>query len=175
VIFTYTLKEHIAPWFDAKMPSWLAKRKFSILLIVLPFLIMSSLYTALGRSLYLSQQPSSHFYPISLVEAIDWLEENSEWDEVLLSTPKTSHLAVARIGKKVFVGHSDETIDYKGKLQQVENLFQGLISLDELTPSNVVWIIYGPYEKELGEDFSPGTNTEIVFQNLDVTIYKVIQ
>jgi len=175
VIFTFTLREYIAPWFETNAPAWLVRRKISILLLVLPFFMLSSIYTALGRTAYLAQQPGSHFYPSNLVNAIDWLEGNSEWDEVLLSSPETGQLAVARIGKKVFIGHKMETINYQDKLQQVESLFQGALSVTDISPSNVTWILYGPYEKELGKNFSPDISAEIVFQNQDVRIYKVIQ
>jgi hypothetical protein len=175
LIFTYALREHIEPWFDRSAPNFLRERKFFFLLLVVPFLIFSSLYLSLGKAAFIIQRPDIYFYPASLVEAIDWLEENAAWNEVLLSSPETGQLAAARTGRKVFIGHDAETFGYLDKYNQVEGFFQGTLSITELKPSNVVWIIYGPYEKALGEDFSPGTNVEIVFENQTVIIYKVSQ
>ena len=174
LVFASTVNDHVVPWINSRAPAWLARRKTSILLLVLPFFMLSPLYLTFGKAGYISQRPDDLFYPSPLVEAIDWLGENAGGSDILLCGPDTGKLAVARIGMRVFIGHKIETIGYDDKLHQVEVFFRGGLPLEKLSTANITWVIYGPYERALGEVFMPGENLTPAFENEDVVIYAVV-
>jgi hypothetical protein len=174
LVFASTVNDHIVPWINSRAPAWLARRKTSILLLVLPFFMLSSIYLTFGKAVYISQRPDDLFYPSPLVEAIDWLGENAGASDILLCGPDTGKLVVARIGMRVFIGHKIETIGFDDKYRRVRIFYTGDLPLEKLSTANITWVIYGPYERALGGAFMPGEDLTPAFENEDVVIYAVV-
>ena len=118
--------------------------------------------------------PDASFYPASLNPAFEWLAENADPADFVLASERTSQLVAQKSGLRVFAGHEMETIFYSEKLKQVALWYQSNLPDEALEISAVKWVVYGPDEKRLAPDFSPGNNLTPVFESSDALLYKVI-
>lgn len=136
---------------------------------------ISTLYLALGGALYMKTRPESFFYPASLNPVFTFLKENGNVDDVILGNIQTSLLAAQKTGLKVYSGHSMETLHYEQKTQDVIQAYKTNYSGSNVSALPVNWVIYGPYEQAVAPNFNPGQNLEEVYQNEDVTLYRVVK
>ena len=93
------------------------------------------------------------------VDAIRWLRNNAEADEVVLAAPKVSLWIPAYTDLVVVYGHPFETIHAEERLAQVEAWYRGedcdtLLS-DDL-PFRVRYIFWGPQERALAREDADG-------------------
>lgn len=173
ILLVYNVKEYLNPWFNTHAPNWLSSRKTSILLLILPFFMLSNIYLVGGISLYIIQRPDDLFHSAALVEAIEKLEPQASPEDVVLGAPETGKLTAASTGIQVFIANEFETINYVSRRLEIEAFFTGHLPLEDLS-ANIDWVVYGPYEKEFSQDFKPGKELVIAIQNQEVTIYQVI-
>ena len=166
----FGLRDGIAHWLESRFSARLSHRRIGALLLVV-FMSMSSLYLALGTSLYLSSRPDEFFDPASLVQTVDWLARHADKDDVVLSSERVGQLVAARTGLRVYIGHPIETLDYTNKKDLVQSLFAGEIDLDQLPACGCDWMIVGPYEHSLSDDIV--SSYDLVYQNQSEKIYHI--
>jgi len=139
---------------------------------------MSNLYLTAGLTLAAATRAPALFWPADLLAGVDWLGENTSWEETVLAGPETGSLIPARIGHRVVVGHGMETVDYEGKRAAVARFFAAdtpdAWRLTLLRKLQVMWVFHGPEERALG-DFDPDSvpYLEPVFRRGKVTVYRV--
>jgi hypothetical protein len=153
--------------------SWLARRASAL---ALSFVLLTSITTlTLGPefSIYLQSRPEKYFYPSQLNEAFDWISANTQPDDFILSTDQTGEFVAQVTGRRVFIGHPMETLNYDAKIEEVNQFYEGKLPADWITQFPVKWVIYGPYERGISPDFKPDPNLELVFQKGDVQIFRV--
>jgi len=112
------------------------------------------------------------------VEAVDWLQENTERTDTVLACHKMGLLIPARAGNRVFVGHPVESLQADYKRQLLESFFQDGTSDDFrrnlLTEYGIRYLFHGPLERQLGEfDASRAAYLTPAYRNTSVTIYRV--
>jgi hypothetical protein len=170
------IAEGLLPQPEGRQPSglrWLA------LPLILALTAMSNLYLTAGLATAAATRPSALFWSADLLAGVDWLGENSSWEETVLSSFESGNLITARIGQRVVVGHWMETVDYEAKQEAVTRFFSGAMSDAErmklLADHSVTWVLYGPREQELG-DFDPASSDylSLRFTNHSVKIYRVL-
>lgn len=158
---------------------WLRRVRGSIILLTLAMTMLSTFYLTLGSVLLVSARAPNLFDPAPVVEAIDWLGTVSDDQDVVLSAERTGNLIPARIGRRVYVGHAMETLDYARKVQDVERFFGTEMRDDErralLESLGCRFVFWGPYERALG-DFQPVrmTSLRLVYSNESVSIFRVM-
>lgn len=107
-----------------------------------------------------------------------WLRENEAEKAIILSDYLTGNYVAAHSGRRVFVGHWAETMDYERKMADVDWFFATQTSDDWrrqlLAGYQITHIWFGPRERALG-DFDPSASDflEPVHSYQDVTLYAV--
>ena len=125
-----------------------------------------------------AMRPPALFWDAGLLAGVDWLGQNTTWDETVLSSFEVGGLIPARIGHRVVLGHVIETKDPEEKRRATARFFAAATSDDErrglLAQYGIAYVFYGPSERGLG-DFDPaqaGYLTQ-VYTNRNVSIYRV--
>ena len=113
------------------------------------------------------------------VEAMTWLEENTQPTDIVLASPEMGLFIPAWAGNRVLYGHPFETIQAKDKkvlaetfyqAQTEESIRQGIIEGHHIT-----YVFYGPRERALdGGRLEAASMLSEAHTNPDVTIYRVI-
>jgi hypothetical protein len=167
--------EGLLPQPEGQQPGrlrWLA------LPLVLALTAMSNLYLTAGLATAAATRPSALFWSADLLAGVDWLEENSSWEETVLSSFESGNLITARIGHRVVVGHWMETVNYEEKREAADRFFAAATPNSErlrlLERYSVSYVFYGPYEQALG-NFEPANANYLapVFTLHNVNVYQV--
>lgn len=121
--------------------------------------------------------PSQVMYPLKdWWQGIEWLEENTKRNEVVLSDITAGNYIPAYSGNTVYLGHSSETVFYDQKKPLVNRFFNGAMTGSEakdfLKKGRINYVFLGPQEKNLGE-FKPYDFLEEVYKNDFVVIFEV--
>ena len=152
---------------------WLA------LALVVALMAMSNLYMTTGLALAAGKRAPAMFQSADLLAVVDWLGENSEWDDTVLSGFGTGNLIPARIGHRVVLGHWMETVNYEEKRAAVARFYDaGTPDAERRELSEewgVVYVFRGAEERSLG-DFDPAAAAwlNLAFQSGDVAVYRVV-
>ncbi len=124
--------------------------------------------------------PPQAMFPLkNWMEAIRWLHDNTNHNEVVLAEITAANYIPAYSGNTVYFGQAN-TYDYERKQMEVKNFFEGKMTKEEakdfLTNGRIKYVFYSIQEKEE----SGGKNLESiypfvkpVFNNQTVTIYKL--
>jgi hypothetical protein len=107
------------------------------------------------------------------VGAFDWIEVNTPSDALILAAPDTGLFIPAHTGRRVLYGHPFETVYAEEMEELVTRFFQGESQEDDLIEiQKADFIFFGPRERQIG-GLIPPVEYPIVYQNQEVTIYKV--
>jgi hypothetical protein len=134
---------------------------------------ISTIFLVVGQSLYMQARPAKYFYPAGLEQAAYWLGRNAGPGDFALAAEETSSLLAQIAGLRVYLGHPMETLDYQAKQADVEAFYEGRASASWLEGQPIEWIVYGPYERELDAEFQPSQILQLVYQENDVSVYRV--
>src|SRR3989338_5718456 len=96
--------------------------------------------------------PPQTMYPLSSwMEAISWLEKNTDHNSVVLAGATAANFIRLYAGNFVYFGHSN-TVDYNFKQKQMEKFFKGNMSASEaqifLRNGRIKYVFFGPQERE---------------------------
>lgn len=152
------------------------------MMILIVFLPMTC-FQVMGQDFYLYNKAKDNPYYFYLyqdeVEAMHWLRDNLEIEEVVFSSKLTGNFIPAYSGRIVWIGHGPQTTDlnYKIAIQDWfwENDDNSTEKYEMLNHYGVDYIFYSGMEKSLGS-YDPSTKNYLkeVFKNSQVTIYKVL-
>lgn len=88
-------------------------------------------------------------------QALEWLREKVNHDQVVLCAPQTGMFVPAWAGQRVVYGHPFETVDAERRKAQVEAYWAGKMSPAErdgfLRENRVGYVLVGPRELEIGD------------------------
>ena len=123
-----------------------------------------------------------HDYPYYLhrdeVVALEWLEENTESEDIVLSSLTTGQYIPAISGNTAFLAHWAQTVDFYGKRDHVARFFDATAPdegrVETLYAFGVDYVLHGPAERALGE-YDPATAPwlALAFSMPKVDIYRV--
>lgn len=139
------------------------------------FASISSIFLLLNSSLYVLGRPEKLFYPSDLESAVQWLNENSFPNDLVLANIESSQILAQRTQLKVYVGHEMETLFFHNKEAVMKGYFNGIISEQWLEQTSIEWIVYGPYEYEINASFSPTSMLQLAYENNSVKIYQILR
>ncbi|MBL7159691.1 hypothetical protein ISS85_04395 [Candidatus Microgenomates bacterium] len=122
--------------------------------------------------------PDVEHYPLkTLMKAINWLEQNTRPEEIVLSYFTAGNFIPAHAGNTVYIGNLSQTVKINQKYQQINNFFSGKFSLVEaesfLQQNKISYVFWGPQEKYWGKDLNQYSFLKKVYENEDVTIFAV--
>jgi len=114
-----------------------------------------------------------------LVTAFEWLRRNSDGKTVLFSSYLTGSLAPSLTGLHVFLGHYGQTIRSDEKGAQVTSFYAGALSNQAarqlLAEHRVRYVIYGPFERALSDNFIPLSWLKLAYRYGGVEVFEVTQ
>ncbi len=146
------------------------------LLIALTWL--SNLYLVGSASLVVWARSPALFHSADQLAAFDWMADNLGWDNTFLASYETGNLIPAWTGRRVFLGHWAETLDWPERETQVATFFDAATTdpwrVALLCRHQITHVFHGPEERALG-GFDPATvpYLEPVFRRGEVTVYRV--
>ncbi len=134
-----------------------------------------TIYVSIGQSLTIYQKKMDYFDPTELYEAIVWLRNHAEINDVVLAFPKTCYLVLEQTGLRAYSGHFAETINYNEKQEWVKDIYSGKADWNEIRKKNINWVVVGPYEKNLDIQKEPNPEYFILrFNKSGIKIYQVV-
>jgi hypothetical protein len=167
-----------AAWIQSRLGY--ARRRIRLLglNLFIALTLPSTLYLLLSFCLAAAMHNSQLFFTRDEVEAINWLQENSNDQDVILSSYSTGNRLPAVTGRHVVWGHWNLTLDYETKRREVERFFTAETSDEErfglLKRYHVSLLYFGPEERAMGE-FAPAKVSYLrqIFVYHDVSIYQI--
>ncbi len=156
------------------------KRKILLwfLFIVLSF---SNYFLIVDDLIYYSSPPQfySSFLSKNKTEAMIWLKNNTAPENIVLASPPNGNLIPAISLRPVYVGQWSLTTMQKEKTEWLKHFLSNFDSQTRpafLKINNINYLFFGPEEKSAA-NFDPSLENylENVYQNSEVTIYKVLK
>lgn len=162
---------------DPHLPRWGGSRwivRWGVLLSAFIIITITPIANLLYDVKWIRDGGFPYYLSDDVIEGMNWLEQNTSRDDVVLSTWGTGNFIPRLSGNTVYLGHGAQTINAYQKHLQAESFFSGTMSEFEqkqlLIQNNISYIFSGPYEQKGGE--IPDSATR-VFQNDEVGIYYV--
>lgn len=158
-----------------------AKRRFGLLvLIVVSFSMISSIYLIVGSSVLVRIKPENLYDQKIVIKALQQLDDLSTADEVVLASYRTGMVIPTVSNLRSFIGHPIETLDFQRKSYEVDQFYAGILSGREssefLAECGCEWIFIGPYEGESDRvDPSQGLELELKYMRDGIRIYRVAE
>jgi len=174
ILAVYLLYSRAVPALSQRMPRLAQALPLIFLLAILP----TNLYLLAWRVTELSRYESPFYLYRDEVQALSWLEKNSDPSDVVLSSLVIGQYVPSISGNKVFWGHWTQTLDFFGKGKQVRRFFAQDTSEEErlelLRGYNVRYVFYGKEERALGP-YDPQTAPYLsrAFVASDTAIFRV--
>jgi hypothetical protein len=156
----------------------LQRRRELLQVAVVSLAAVGNLYITAGLTIAAATHAPALFWRDDFLAGVEWLGQNSSWEETVLSAPQTGSLIPAAIGHRVVIGHGMETIKYAEKQAHVARFFSESVSnadrLALIDEWGVRWVFYGPEERKL-DGFDPESTKWLVpvFRTGSVIIYRV--
>lgn len=150
-----------------------------ISVLTLTLLIPSGLMLFIGTVQSASRVSEPSFHSANKISAFDWLNENSQPKQIVLSSYLTGNILPAYTSLTPFIGHSVETLFFDQKLKKVVSFYQSSTSDDErlrlIEEEQIDYVFYGPDERNLG-DLDPSKLAYLLkrFEQGEYAIYQVI-
>jgi hypothetical protein len=152
-------------------------RKLCIMVVLFFSLLTNLVILTAGFSAGVLRNPKIYFSNDER-QALNWLNENASWDDVVLASPELSMFIPGWAGARVVYGHPFETIDAVGKEALVNDFYksskQTMAGQAFIQSQQVKFIVNGPREKELSgsrpSDGFPGCSKE--YSNETVEIFQ---
>jgi hypothetical protein len=118
-------------------------------------------------------------YPIKpVMEAVFWLRDNTDHEQVVLTAETLGSMIPAYAGNTVVVGHGNQTVYFEQKMAAVKRFYQNQMNAlgqaEFLSTNRVKYIFWGPEEREIsGLNQAPNWPWPTVYNNQGVVIYQV--
>lgn len=118
------------------------------------------------------------YAPQPWYEAMRWLDENTDPDDIVLSSFLTGNTIPAISGNTTYVGHYVSTLRFDEKNASSQTFFAGKMGPEEarrfLIDNRIDYVFFSPQESYLGGNPAIYSFLELVFENRTTKIYKFI-
>jgi hypothetical protein len=147
------------------------------LLIVMTW--FSNLYLVGSASMAVAARAPFLFISGDQWAALDWLRASLTEDDVVFASYRTGNLIPAWTGRRVFLGHWSESLDWPEREEQVRAFFAAdtpdAWRLALLRQHTITYVFRGTEERTLG-DFDPAAASwlEPAFRSGEVVVYRVV-
>lgn len=141
-------------------------------------ILLTNLYLWMWRFVDLNRYRYPYYLYCDEVAAMEWLADHSPPDTIVLSSYDTGRYVPGLSGRRAFLAHWAQTLDFYEKRKRVERFFDAKVDdaerLETLQTFGVDYVLYGPAERALGQ-YNPGDSPlfSAAFSNPRVTIYRV--
>lgn len=121
------------------------------------------------------ERSSPFFVSQDVLVAADWIKQHTTEDDVLYAQPFLGNVLPAYTGRRMYIGHGHQTIDWEQRLDFVTKTFYRLTSEEQkifFQSTGIDYVVTTPQEKVWGANL-PGPGLEEKFRAGDVTVWKV--
>jgi hypothetical protein len=142
--------------------------------LVLPL----NLYLCAWRFVDLRRAEYPYFLYRDDVAALEWLEQNANPDDVVLTSLHVGHFLPGLSGTKAFLSSGVMTLDFVEKEEMVQRFFTSSTTDDQrrkiIETYGIQYVLSGPAERRLG-DFDPATSAlfEPAFEATHTRVFRV--
>lgn len=160
-----------------------SKILISRILVIVSVLILSlSSFCSISEDFRLINGDSidSYYYYLASpeVQAINWLKENTNFNNIVLTNWFYGNLIPGISGRKVFLGHKIQTSNFDLKVEKINSFLleeNNDSALSFLKENQISFIFLGLNDSMLGYGFKPDQKPflERIYDKEDVLIYKV--
>jgi len=174
ILAVHLLCSHVRPAIVGRMPRFERALPALFLIMILP----TNVYLLSWRFVDLGRHERPYYLYRDEMQALDWLQVNSNPSEVVLGSITIGGYVPSMSGNKAFLAHWAQTLDYYEKERQVRRFFAQATPeeqrLDILRRYNVRYIFYGREERALGS-YDPRTASYLnrAFVAADTAIFQV--
>jgi hypothetical protein len=178
LLVTKGVYEFVAPAIAArrlapveKVAHWMS---VALVIAVLP----TNLYLWAWRFLDLGRHDYPYYLQRDEVAALEWLDENSAPEDIVLSSLTIGQYIPALSGNTAFLAHWAQTVDFYDKRDRVSRFFDAATPDEERAQTvsifGVDYVLRGPAERALG-DYDPADVPWLIpaFSAPQVKIYRV--
>ena len=120
-------------------------------------------------------QDANLYLSVDEARALDWIDENSDSEALVLSSPEMGIFIPAFTGRRVIYGHPFETVYAEREKEFVENLYSDHIAASErqslFVDRGVEFVLCGPREQELANCLE--WDYEIAFSQGQVLVFRI--
>jgi len=164
----------IARWrsgIGKKVARWMV---VAFVVAVLP----TNIYLWVWRFLDLARHDYPYYLCRDEVAALEWLDENTEPEDIVLSSLTVGQYIPALSGNTAFLAHWAQTVDFYDKRDRVARFFDSDAPdgerVETLDSFGVDYVLHGPAERALG-DYDPETAPwlALAFSRSRVDVYRV--
>jgi hypothetical protein len=136
--------------------------------------------TVVWRDIKLFQKEQRPFYITKQEkDAIDWLGNHSNSTDIILSGYGLGNLIPGMTGKIVYLGHGDQTVNFRSKYKIASQAFSTPIKYNEpfkffVRENDISYVVVDDEVRSWGAvDLSQRPYLTLAYKNSDVEIYKV--
>ena len=177
------LLRHVMPLVHrvARQAGWQISRAGVTRLVCAAFLIAivpTNLYLWAWRFVDLARGDYPYYLHEDELAAMAWLEAHAGPDDVVLSSEMIGQYVPMLTGKRAFLAHWAQTVDYFDKRARAARFFDGTSSdlerLETIEQFGIDYVFYGPAEQDIGR-YNPDSSTMFssVFFSEQVTLFAV--
>lgn len=170
---------HVHPWVQERWRRLRGERflrwaGLGFVALVLPL----NLYLFAWRFVDLRRAEYPYYLYRDDVAALEWLESNTDPDDIVLTSLSVGHFLPGLSGNKAFLSSGVMTLDFIDKRAMVEHFFAAstteLERREMMEDTGIQYVLYGPAERALG-DFDPATSQffEPVFEATHTRVFRV--
>ena len=182
LLATRGLFEYVVPLaeklFRERQWNWRADslRRAGVITLVL-MVLPTNLYLWTWRFVDLRRHDYPYYLHTDEISALQWLEADGGPDDVVLSSLTIGQYVPALTGKRAFLAHWAQTLDFYGKSEMVDEFFAGGTSDERraqiIGQYGVKYVFYGPVEQRASGGFEPGASPMWVevFASPSVRVY----
>lgn len=178
ILATKGLYDFIAPAI-ARWKFKVGKRAERLLAIIFVLAVLpTNVYLWTWRFVDLNRHDYPYYLYRDEVAAMEWLAEHAPADAIVLSSLDTGQYLPALSGRRAFLAHWAQTVDFFQKREMVKLYFSETTLEDqriEITQRyNIRYVFYGEQERALGSyDLGGSPYLQKVFSSRKVSVYKV--
>lgn len=176
LLATMGLHRYAIPTLKRRWPSADVARWVTTVLLVL--VVPTNLYLWAWRFYDLSRYDYPYYLHRDEIAALQWLDDQTSSEAVVLSAYETGRYVPSVAGKRAFLGHWAQTVDFYSKRELVDEFFDvdtsDLRRQQILQQYSVDYVLYGPAEQILG-DYVPDDSALLspVFSASGARVYAV--
>jgi uncharacterized membrane protein len=149
-----------------------------VLPIFLLAILPTNLYLWSWRLVDLNRRDYPYYLYRDEIAAMEWVAEGTPVDAVVLSALETGQYLPALSGRRAFLAHWAQTVDFYDKEERVAHFFDAqadeasrMATIDRF---GVDYVFHGPAERALGRyDPSQSDRFSVAFSTPRVTVYRV--
>lgn len=149
-----------------------------VVIVALLAVLPTNVYLWTWRFIDLARHDYPYYLHQDELEALDWLEQNAQSDDVVLSSLTIGQYVPALAGTRAFLAHWAQTVDFYDKEERVRRFFDVSVPteprLETVCSFSVDYVFHGPAERELGE-YDPASASWLspVFVTQETSVYQV--